>query len=387
MLQQIQTLFYRRRLALAKRLLLSQRGLFIPGMVLMTVLALILVSSVSSQKPFRQKLVDLVAQYRQSQSVWPKAELDPSIGLRPLAALTIRERPATGSLEELRFNLGEQLFKDPILSASGQISCESCHNRRLGWGDHLPVSNGHQRQKGRRNAPAIFNAAYQPVLFWDGRAGTLEEQAAGPIQDPVEMNADIEVILQRLNSHTDYPKSFARVYEVTEITTVELMNALATFEHHLERETRFDRFLSGDRQALSKRQIWGLHLFRTKAKCMNCHSGPLLSDGKFHNIGLTYYGRKYEDLGRHNISGEVADVGRFRTPSLRHLQRTGPYMHNGLFPTLRGIVNMYDVGGPRPKRKARHKNNPLFPTTSHLLKPLELTRQEKAALISFLRAL
>lgn len=387
MLRIVQTLFTRVQSTLGKRLPAKGEGMLLPGMVLAVVLALVLSSSISSERTARQKLEALVTQYRKTHEFWPKPELDSSVSLRPLAALNIHKIPEPKSAEGQRAALGERLFKDPILSVSGQISCESCHNRRLGWGDGLPVSHGHTRQKGRRNAPAIFNAAYQPTLFWDGRANSLEEQAAGPIQDPVEMNADIDDILARLNAHSDYRQSFAKAYGTKHVTTDELMNALATFERYLERRTRFDRFLSGDSKALSKRQIWGLHLFRTKAKCMNCHNGPLLSDSKFHNIGLTYYGRKYEDLGRHNVSGEIADVGEFRTPSLRHLRRTGPYMHNGLFPSLRGIVNMYNSGSPHPKRKAQYADDPLFPTTSKLLVPLDLTRQEKAALVSFLQAL
>jgi cytochrome c peroxidase len=257
----------------------------------------------------------------------------------------------------------------------------------LAGGDGSATSLGIDGQRGSRNAPTVWNAAFQNRLFWDGRAGSLEEQALGPMQDPVEMNAKLDQVVERLNAHPDYKRAFKEAYGSEKVSLAELADAIASFERHLERKTRLDLFLAGRRDLLSDKQIWGLHLFRTKAKCMNCHSGPLLSDGKFHNIGLTYYGRKYEDLGRYNVSKVTDDVGRFRTPSLRHLKRTGPYMHNGLFSSLSGIINMYDAGGVRPLKKAHQKNDALFPETSKLLTPLKLTKQEKDALLSFLNAL
>ncbi|RAV28492.1 hypothetical protein DN748_12790 [Sinomicrobium soli] len=146
-------------------------------------------------------------------------------------------------------------------------------------------------------------------------------------------------------------------------------------------------FIQGDTSRLSDREVLGLHLFRTKARCINCHNSPLFSDNKFHNTGLTYYGRKYEDLGRYGHTGKKEDVGKFRTVTLREVARTAPYMHNGIFPHLRGVINLYDAGMPRPVRKPHQQRDSLFPETSPLLKKLHLTDDEKLSLRAFLLTL
>jgi cytochrome c peroxidase len=138
---------------------------------------------------------------------------------------------------------------------------------------------------------------------------------------------------------------------------------------------------------LSDEQLWGLHLFRTKARCMTCHEGALLSDNQFHNTGLSYYGRKFEDLGRYEVTGLASDVGRFRTPSLVAVSQTGPWMHNGLFSSLPGVVNLYNAGGARTKRREVYDNDPLYPETTPLLVKLELTKEERSALVAFLTLL
>ncbi|MFY0624591.1 MAG: cytochrome-c peroxidase, partial [Pelagimonas sp.] len=213
----------------------------------------------------------------------------------------------------------------------------------MGWGDGLPCSFGH------------------------GRAASLGEQALGPLLAPDEMaNDDLVSVVSRLRATETYSAEMATVFGSPEVKISRIATAIAAFQRTLDRPTRFDRFLRGTKDILSDEAIWGLHLFRTKARCANCHMGPNLTDGKFHNLGLSYYSRKLEDLGRYSVTGDPADVGKFKTPSLRHLARTGPYMHNGVFPSLRGLVSLYAIGGGRSAREL-DKDDPLFPHASALL--------------------
>lgn len=318
---------------------------------------------------------------------WPAPQVTGGVIPQEMAPLDIYPRPQAGSLAARRMALGQRLFRDPILSGSGQIACESCHNPELGFGDGLRVAIGHDRRRGTRNAPSIRASAYRRHLFWDGRSASLEEQAALPITNPIEMNGDPAEIERRLNADADYRRLFADVFGGETIRFPQVLTALSAFEHQLERPTRFDRFLAGQRGLLNDQQLLGLHLFRTRAKCMTCHHGPLLADDRFHNLGLSFYGRAREDLGRHLVTGEAADVGAFATPSLRGVSRTGPYMHNGLFPGLTNVVAFYNIGGARPRPRPGQEDDPLFPKTSALLERLELTRAEVAALVAFLEAL
>nr|WP_319249625.1 cytochrome c peroxidase [uncultured Celeribacter sp.] len=342
--------------------------------------------------PAQDPIARLRAIYSGPVDDWPAPDVDDGVDYVELAPADLPPRPEEGSKDALKVALGEKLFNDPILSESGHFSCQSCHNRRLGWGDGLPRAFGHGRQEGTRNAPSLFTAWARPAFFWDGRATTLEDQAMGPLEAANEMaNHDLSEVPHRLKWLPDYPEMFAEVYGEDEITLDKVTNALAAFEQQLDFPTRLDRFLSGETDMLTDQQIEGLHLFRTKARCVNCHMGPTLMDGKFHNIGLTYYERKYEDMGLYALTGDPEDAGAFLTPSLRHVSRTAPYMHNGLFPSLRGIVNLYNAGGarqrPQPERAAR---DPLFlPATevSPLLQPLELTTEEREALTAFLDAI
>ncbi|GGE50600.1 hypothetical protein GCM10011413_16110 [Pedobacter psychrotolerans] len=155
----------------------------------------------------------------------------------------------------------------------------------------------------------------------------------------------------------------------------------------MSRRTPFDRFLAKDKKALTDQQLMGLHLFRTKARCINCHNGPLFTDNEFHNDGLTYYGRKYEDLGLYNVTKKPEDVGKFKTPGLRNVMKTAPWFHNGLFPNIDGVMNMYNIGMPVQRVKPEQVNDPLLPKNDKLLKGLMLSNAEKDAVVSFLDAL
>lgn len=327
--------------------------------------------------------------YALPQAEWPAPEVDAGVEWKELAPLPKNPPvPADNPSTPGKIALGKRLFEDPRLSRSGQIACASCHDRQLGWGDGRSVSFGHDRQAGKRNAPSVAMSAYAGPLFWDGRAATLEAQALHPIQDSKEMAFTPRALERRLNRDKAYREEFARVFGERRITIEQVAQAIAAYERSLvPRANRFDRFLEGRRDLLTDQQLWGLHLFRTHARCMNCHSGEALTDNRFHNLGLHYYGREREDLGRYHVTGAPEDAGRFRTPSLRNVGRTGPYMHNGAFMELRGVVNMYNVGMPRPTPKPGQENDPLFPRPDPQLHVLDLHKTELEAITAFLETL
>lgn len=338
--------------------------------------------------PTSEELGILRASYAADRNLWPAPAVTAGIEWRELAPL-----PATPAASKLELiNLGRHLFEDARLSASGQISCLTCHQPALGFGDGRAVAIGHEGAVGRRNSPSLFNSSHRATLFWDGRAASLQEQAVEPLLNPREMaNPDLESIIARLNATDEYPAYFSAAFGSERIDAAGIVEALAAFQSTLKDYTIFDRFLAGDIDALTTQQIWGLHLFRTKAGCMNCHNGPLLTDDRFHNLGLSLLGRPREDLGRYDNTGQKDDAGRFRTPSLRHVSRTAPYMHNGIIQTLPLVIRFYEVGGGKTRPKnAVEAENPLMPfasRTSSLLSPFKLTDSERQALIAFLQAL
>ncbi|WP_350582324.1 cytochrome c peroxidase [Pseudomonas sp. HY2-MNA-CIBAN-0224] len=329
--------------------------------------------------------------YRQPVAQWPVPQVDPDVPWQEMAALPDHApAPPENPFSEAKAELGKKLFNDPKLSRSGQIACASCHEADMAFADGRRVSFGHDRQSGRRNAPSLVMSGYSTHLFWDGRGGSLEQQALHPIVDPVEMAFDIPPLLERLNADAAYREQFAQVFGPGPITPELTGQALATFQRTLVKATRntaFEQLLRGRPQRMSDEQLYGLHLFRTKARCMNCHFGPALSDEQFHNVGLSYYGRKYEDLGRYEVTRQPQDVGAFRTPSLRLVMKTAPWMHNGLFVNMEGTLAFYNMGMPRPRPTAQQANDPLFPSTSERLKALNLDKDELRALRSFLDTL
>lgn len=321
---------------------------------------------------------------------WPAPMVDAGVDWQELAPLpkTVPAPPDNPTTKE-KVALGERLFSDPKLSRSGQIACASCHDRELAWGDGRSVPFGHDRQPGRRNTPSIAMAGLMTPLFWDGRATSLEAQVLHPIEDHREMASTPRDAVRRIARDAGYRPAFEAAFGDDRVDMPRIAQALAAWQRSLvPRHNRFDRFLEGRRDLLDDRQLWGLHLFRTQARCMNCHSGALLADGKFHNLGLHYHGRKLQDLGRYEVTGDPADAGAFRTPSLRNVARTGPYMHNGRFTTLRGVMNLYNVGMPRPDAPADPAADaPPFPRQDPLLHPLDLHRTELEALTDFMETL
>lgn len=329
----------------------------------------------------------LRALYARPVAEWPRPAIDQGVQWKELSALPV-DSLFVAKLNSPKVQLGKMLFFDPRLSGSNQISCSSCHDPDLAWTDGRVVSLGNDHLQGTRNTSTLLNVGQVKELFWDGRAASLEDQAINPMATMHEMNQEPPTIPAELAAIPGYPPLFEKVYGDKKINLDRILDAIASFERIIaSRRSRFDDFVNGRHKQLSDEEIQGLHLFRTKARCMNCHNGTYFTDNQFHNIGLTYYGRKYQDLGRYNVTKEAADVGKFRTPSLRDVMKTRPWMHNGLFDNMGGILNMYSAGMPQPKPKPDQVGDPLFPKTDPLIKKLDLTPEEKKALMAFLDAI
>ena len=335
----------------------------------------------------KARATELRVAYTKAPAEWPKPTLDPGAEHRELGLLSVPVHPKDNPHSKDKEELGRALFFDGRLSGTRQAACASCHDPDLAWADGRTTSFGHDRKPLKRNAPAITNAAFGKAYFWDGRSDSLESQVKAVLANPDEMRADEKALVGRLEKVAGYPVLFEKVFGEKAITLDRVAQAVACFERTVVGgRSRFDAFLKGKSEVLSDSEVRGLHLFRTDARCLHCHNGPTLSDGKFHNVGLSYYGREFEDLGRFRVTKEKADVGAFKTPSLRDIGRTAPYMHNGLF-DLDGVLRMYNAGMPTLRRTEKHKDDPNFPTKSALLKPLGLNKQDLADLEAFLRSL
>jgi cytochrome c peroxidase len=321
----------------------------------------------------------LTAVYRGPSSQWPAPQIDAGQRWQELAP-----RQALPAQPPALAALGRQLFFEPQLSRARDISCASCHAPHLGFADARRLALGHEGTQGPRHTPHLLGVAHASSLMWDGRAADLEAQAMLPIVNPIEMAMDLPALLQRLNRETDYPGRFRAVFGDAAITVQRLSAALASFQRGIEApRSRFDDFIEGRKpDALNDQELRGLHLFRTQARCMNCHSGPQLTQHEFHQIGFSFLGRRQQDLGRQAVTGKAEDMGSLRTPSLRGLSRTAPYMHNGALPTLRSVIEMYNAGMQQPP-----KREPPLPGPSPLIKPLKLSVQEMRDLEAFLKTL
>ncbi len=339
----------------------------------------------------RQEIISYLREaYAKPRSEWPKPDLDtdrPHREIGPVSEGVVS--PKENPMSETKARLGLSLFFDVRLSGPQHVSCASCHEPQLGWSNGTAFSFGVNRTQIKRHPLTLVGVGHEKVLFWDGRATSLEQQAHDVIVNPEEMAGDPDQIVGRLEKEADfYRPLFKKAFGDDGITFERVLQAIGAFERTIRAgRTRFDRFASGQIQEFNDSELSGLHLFRTKARCINCHMGPMFNDGEFHNLGLTYYGRRFEDLGRYNVTKKVEDVGKFRTPTLRNIDRTAPYMHNGIFPSVEGLIRLYNAGMPHPKPKEHQKNDPLFPVTSLHLKPLRLTAQEMADLRSFLSTL
>ncbi|WP_419954505.1 cytochrome-c peroxidase [Neobacillus niacini] len=270
--------------------------------------------------------------------------------------------------------LGQMLFFDPRLSGNNEVSCQTCHDPDLGYGDNQPTFDKYTGGSGARNSPTVINSGYYTSNFWDGRAASLEEQALGPIQNPDEMNQSLDELIIELSAIKGYQDRFQAAFP-DGITEQNIAKALAAFQRQIVvKDTPYDRFLEGDTEALTKQEISGLRLFTGKAFCVTCHNGPNLSDNKFYNIGLNT-----EDKGRQAVTGQEGDLGRIRTPGLYGITHTAPYMRDGSLATLEDVIDYYDRGGDN------HPNKSFF--IQKFMSPIGLTEQEKADLLSFLKTL
>ena len=307
-------------------------------------------------------------------SKWPAPELDSLIdknSFEDIGLLKDVEYPKDNPYSAEKKLLGKMLFFDARLSKTGQIACASCHNPELAWTDNITRSLGHDRQNNKRNSMTIKNVAFAHTLFWDGRAKSLEHQASFPISDSKEMNTENNVAVERISEVEGYKPLFENAFGDGEVNLDRILKAIATYERTIvSRNSKFDRFIKGKKDLFSDEEVLGLHLFRTKARCINCHNTPYFSDNQFHNDGQALFGAKDEDFGRYNHTKNKEDLGKFKTPTLREVSKTGPWMHHGHFPSLLDIVEFYNLGNPAPiqKKYLGVGRDSLIPTTSPLLK-------------------
>lgn len=306
------------------------------------------------------------------QVVQGEYKLQIPFGLDPDSAVI----PADNPLTKDKVELGRLLFFDKRLSKDNTIACASCHLSKFAFTDGQRVSTGIRGQKGGRSAPASFNRLFSKAQFWDGRAATLEEQSVGPFINPIEHGfANHDEMIAKMKKIPGYRKLFKEVFG-EEITIDGVGKAIASFQRTvLSGNSPADRFdQGGDEKAIPASAQKGLLLFREKARCTKCHSGFNFTDEKFHNLGIGW-DTNTVDLGRYMVTKNPADIGAFKTPTLREIARSAPYMHDGRFKTLEEVVNFYNQAGV--------KN----PHQDELILPLDLTDQEKRDLVEFLRTL
>ena len=295
----------------------------------------------------------------------------PDIGPLPTAVPI----PSSNVNYAAKIELGKQLYFDGRLSKNNAISCAFCHNPGTGFADSRQTSIGVGGGIGGRQSPTVYNTGFNHVQFWDGRARSLEEQAIGPIHNPVEMAETHEHVVAKLGKIKGYQQEFRAVFG-TEVNLQGIAEAIAAYERTvLSTNSAFDKYVLGDVKAMDEAAARGLGLFKGKARCILCHNGPNFTDNQFHNLGVPQVGPMKEDLGRYNVSRADKDKGAFKTPTLRSVTETAPYMHDGAFKTLEEVVDFLDQGGG---------SNPRL---SPLMRPLGLTTEEKADLVMFLKAL
>ena len=283
--------------------------------------------------------------------------------------------------------LGRMLFYDPILSGDSTQACASCHMPENSFAEPLRVSEGINGIEGTRNAPAIINVAYMPRLFWDGRALSLEEQAIFPITSHIEMDNDLATVVKRLKRHEDYPKLFYEAFGEYPLNENQVLKAIAQFERILlSGNSKFDKSETGS-MSLTPQENLGLAIYMSEEKgdCWHCHGNPravpLLTDNIFHDTGLDPASStgEYPDPGLGGISGRISEYGEFKTPTLRNIELTAPYMHDGRFQTLEEVVEFYMTGGNRSINQS--------PLMRHTGEGIDLNEEEKEALIAFLKTL
>jgi cytochrome c peroxidase len=291
---------------------------------------------------------------------------DVPLGLKPVPVP--KDNPQTAE----KIALGKQLYFDKRLSKDNTVSCASCHAPDKGFSNGDRFATGVGGAKGGRSAPTVINSAYYRQQFWDGRAASLEEQALGPIANPIEMALSIEDAVDRLNKITGYKSQFQKVFG-TDATPDGIAKAIAAYERTvISGNAPFDKYKAGDKSALSEAAERGRKLFFGKANCAACHSGSNFEDNSYHNIGVGM-DAKEPDKGRVTVSKLAGDTGAFKTPTLREIHRTAPYMHDGSLKTLEEVVDHYAKGGIANE----WLDEEIF--------PLRLSDQDKADLVTFMK--
>lgn len=312
--------------------------------------------------------------------------------------------PADNPISKDKVELGRTLFFDLRLSSDNTVSCATCHSPQAAFSDSRQVSLGVSLAAGDRNAPTIINRAFSREQFWDGRAPSLEEQLKLPLINPKEMAMPShELLVKKVGDIRGYKGWFKRVF-ARDVNIDDLARAIAAFERTVvSGNARYDEFKAGNQQALNEAEKRGLELFEGKARCSQCHNGPNFTDEKYHNIGVGWDAVSV-DLGRYKTTRNEQDIGAFKTPTLREISGTAPYMHNGAFATLEETVVFYNRGGianPFLDVEMRRPNRTLEQILEHYEKEkvqkkpsaemelvkLDLTKQEQADLVAFLRTL
>ena len=301
----------------------------------------------------------------------PAAErLDIPLGLDNYLSI-----PEDNPLTREKVELGRRLFNEKQLSRDGTVACSTCHDPKRNFTDDKPLAEGVFGRIGARRVPAILNRAYGTAFFWDGRIPTLEEQVLQPIINDKEMDMTLEEAVSRLQKDEEYAAEFDSVFGHA-ITEQDVSHALASYVRTiLAGNSRYDRYLNGEGDALTELERRGLEIFRGKGNCTDCHLGPNLTDEKFRNTGIAWKNGELADLGRFRFTKRENDRGSFKTPTLRNAAGRAPYMHDGSLATLSDVADYYNRGGNRN------------PWLDRELLPLRLTDAEKEALVAFLHTL
>lgn len=302
-----------------------------------------------------------------------------------LTALPEVPIPADNPQSAAKVELGKRLFFDTRLSGDFNSSCSTCHSPEKAFTDGLPRSKGFNGVLLRRNSPTVLNAAFNTAQFWDGRAATLDEQCKGPLLSPNEMNmVDETHLIARLNAVPDYRRDFQTVFGAGP-SLDNVARAVAAFERTLVTpDARFDQYMSGNKKALTDQEKRGLVVFFGRGACSECHKGANFTDNLYHNLGTTVVKGNPNDLGRFEITKKEEDRGAFKTPSIRNVTLTAPYMHDGSSATLEDVVEFYDRGGDGPNGD---RTNGDRTNKDKLIYKLNLSAQEKSDLVAFLKTL
>lgn len=281
--------------------------------------------------------------------------------------------PSDNPYSQDKATLGRKLFFDPRLSGSNWISCATCHNPAFSWGEGLPLGIGHGMHQLERRTPTLLNLAWGELMFWDGRASSLEEQALLPVIAAGEMNLPADKLVEKLKGIPGYQVLFAKVFPGEGLNQVTVSKAIATYERTIvSGEAPFDRWIEGDEKAISESAKRGFAIFNGKALCSKCHSGWRFTDEGFYDIGL-----KSRDLGRGKVLPEIDSLkNAFKTPTLRNATHRSPYMHDGSEATLEQVVDFYNRGGDAKR-----------PNQASDVRPLGLSPLEKTQLLDFMKTL